>query len=54
MSPAMTALLLGVRDLDRSRRFYAALGWQETSKSEPEVAILESGGLLLCLIPARL
>lgn len=48
--PARVNLVtLGVIDLARSRAFYAALGWRESSASQDEVAFLQLGPLVLAL-----
>lgn len=48
--PARVNLItLGVTDLARSRAFYAALGWAESSASQEEVAFLQLGPLVLGL-----
>lgn len=49
-APARVNLVtLGVADLARSRAFYAALGWRESSASQDEVAFLQLGPLVLAL-----
>ena len=48
--PARVNLVtLGVADLTRSRAFYAALGWRESSASQDDVAFLQLGSLVLGL-----
>lgn len=48
--PARVNLVtLGVADLARSRAFYAALGWRESSESQEEIAFLQLGPLVLGL-----
>lgn len=44
--PSITLVTLGVRDLDRARRFYAALGWEATEATETVVFIQLSGQVL--------
>jgi len=40
---------LGVRDLSRSRVFYQALGWKESSSSPAEVAFFNAGTVVFGL-----
>ena len=42
-------MTLGVADLERSRRFYEALGWLSDSKPEDGVVFFQSGGMVLGL-----
>ena len=42
-------MTLGVADLERSRRFYEALGWRSKSKPEEDVVFFQSGGMVLAL-----
>lgn len=49
MEPRVSLITLGVRDLERSRRFYEALGWRSTSKPEDGVVFFQSGGMVLAL-----
>lgn len=44
-------LTLGVNDLVRSRRFYAALGWQASSSSNEYFTIFRGNGCALALYP---
>ena len=39
MRQTISFITLGVGDLARSRAFYAALGWRESSGSQPEIAL---------------
>lgn len=49
--PARISLVtLGVADIDRSRTFYRALGW-ETAVDMDEFAVFRTGGALLALYP---
>jgi len=45
----ISLVTLGVRDLGRARRFYAALGWRESGASQDEVAFFQAGGAVLAL-----
>ena len=42
-------ITLGVGDLDRARRFYAALGWTPHPSSPADVAFYQAGGMVLAL-----
>ena len=46
MEPRVSVVTLGVRDLERSRRFYEALGWRSSSKPEDGVVFFQSGGMV--------
>ena len=50
MRQNISFITLGVADLARSRAFYAALGWRESSGSQPEIAFFNAGdgGLRAC------
>ena len=43
---AITLITLGVRDLERARRFYAALGWEAAQAAEGVVFIQLAGQVL--------
>ncbi|MGA9394967.1 MAG: VOC family protein [Azonexus sp.] len=49
MKQAISFITLGVADLERSRRFYRALGWQESSGSEAAVAFFQAGSVAFAL-----
>jgi len=49
MEPRVSLITLGVHDLERSRRFYEALGWRSDSKPEDGVVFFQSGGMVLAL-----
>ena len=49
MNPRVGMVTLGVSDLARSRRFYAALGFSERPESNAEVAFYETSGAWLGL-----
>ena len=42
-------ITLGVTDLARSRAFYKALGWRESSASQDEIAFYQAGSLAFAL-----
>jgi len=46
--PRISLITLGVRDLDRARAFYAALGWREAAAADG-VAFFQLGPLALSL-----
>ncbi|MDO9485331.1 MAG: VOC family protein [Actinomycetota bacterium] len=50
MKPKLSIVTLGVRDLDRSRAFYGALGWECTGDDEG-IAFYDVGGVQLALYP---
>ena len=45
----MSLVTLGVADLERSRRFYEALGWQVANDPSEGVVFFQSGGMVLAL-----
>lgn len=49
MRQTISFITLGVRDLARSRAFYQALGWQESSGSQPAVAFFQAGSVAFAL-----
>ena len=49
MKQAISFITLGVADLERSRRFYGALGWRESSGSEAAVAFFQAGSVAFAL-----
>lgn len=49
MRQTLSFVTLGVADLERSRRFYRALGWCESSGSQAAVAFFDAGGVVLAL-----
>lgn len=51
MEQRLTLVTLGVGDLDRSRRFYAALGWHEIEPRQDGVAFFQLNGIGLSLFP---
>lgn len=48
MEPRVTAITLGVADIDRARSFYEALGWRGHSP-DGEVVFFQAGGMILAL-----
>mgnify|MGYP001031843210 CR=1 FL=1 len=51
MEQRLTLVTLGVGDLGRSRRFYAALGWHEIEPRQDGVAFFQLNGIGLSLFP---
>ena len=51
MEQRLTLVTLGVGDLGRSRRFYAALGWNEIESRQDGVAFFQLNGIGLSLFP---
>lgn len=49
MKQAISFITLGVADLARSRAFYRALGWGESSGSQAEVAFYQAGSVAFAL-----
>ena len=49
MKQAISFITLGVRDLACSRAFYLALGWRESSASQPAVAFFQAGSVAFAL-----
>lgn len=49
MKQTISFVTLGVSDLERSRRFYKALGWNESSGSQAEVAFFQVGSIVFAL-----
>ena len=51
MKQTISFVTLGVGDLARSRRFYAALGWKESSGSNANIAFFQAGSIAFALFP---
>lgn len=51
MEQRLSLVTLGVRDLDRARAFYEALGWQRTMREAEGVAFFQLNGIGLSLYP---
>ena len=49
MRQTISFITLGVTDLARSRAFYAALGWRESSASQPGIAFFNAGSVVFGL-----
>lgn len=54
MDARVTVITLGVRDLDRSQRFYeSGLGWKAAPGSNPHIRFFQAGGVVLALFHRR-
>lgn len=51
MKQAISFITLGVADLARSRVFYQALGWRESSASQEGIAFFQAGSVAFALFP---
>lgn len=51
MEPRLSIVTLGVGDLDRAARFYAAMGLQRHQGIADGVAFFQMGGIILSLFP---
>ncbi|MCZ7654687.1 MAG: VOC family protein [Rhodocyclaceae bacterium] len=49
MKQAISLITLGVGDLARSRAFYKALGWRESSASQETIAFYQAGSTAFAL-----
>lgn len=49
MRQTLSFVTLGVGDLARSRAFYKALGWKESSGSQAEIAFYQAGSVVFGL-----
>ena len=49
MNQTISFITLGVADLARSRAFYQALGWRESSASQPAIAFFQAGSVAFAL-----
>ena len=49
MEPRISLITLGVRDLDRARAFYEALGFPTGAAPDDDVVFFRSGGMVLAL-----
>jgi catechol 2,3-dioxygenase-like lactoylglutathione lyase family enzyme len=49
MEQRISVVTLGVDDLERSRRFYEAIGWHSNTPIELEVVFFQAGGMVLAL-----
>ena len=49
MEQRLSLITLGVRDLERSRQFYEALGWRPSNGPDDGVYFFQVGGMVLAL-----
>jgi predicted lactoylglutathione lyase len=49
MEQRVSLFTLGVRDLERSRRFYEALGWKSGAAPDDDVVFFQAGCLIVAL-----
>jgi len=49
VEPRLSFVTLGVDDVERSRKFYEALGFKASAASEASVAFFDAGGVVLAL-----
>ena len=49
MRQRVSLITLGVRDLERARRFYQALGWQTGAAPEDDIVFFQAGDMVLAL-----
>src|SRR5918996_4262942 len=49
MRQRVSLITLGVRDLDRARAFYEALGWKTGAEPGDDVAFFQAGGMIVAL-----
>ncbi|MBA2240312.1 MAG: VOC family protein, partial [Solirubrobacterales bacterium] len=49
MDQRVSAITLGVGDLERAKDFYARLGWAPGQEVEGEIAFFQAGGLVVAL-----
>ena len=49
MEQRISLVTLGVRDLDRARAFYEAMGWKGAQQPDNDVAFYQAGGIVFGL-----
>ena len=49
MEQRVSVITLGVRDLERARRFYEALGWRSGAEPGDDVVFFQAGGMVVAL-----
>ena len=49
MEQRVSLVTLGVRDLERARRFYEALGWTTNAAPGDDVVFFQAGGIVVAL-----
>lgn len=51
MEQRLSLITLGVKDLERSRRFYESLGWRRSMAGAEGIVFFHLGGIALSLFP---
>lgn len=51
MEQRISVVTLGVKDLERSREFYEALGWRRSLRDVQGIVWFQTGGIALALYP---
>lgn len=52
MNQHLHIVTLGVRDFEKSRKFYSkTLGWKASSNSNDDIAFFQAGGVVLAIYP---
>jgi uncharacterized protein len=54
MRQKINLITLGVKDIKKAVKFYEALGWKKSSKSQGDLILFPLGGLTLALYPRKL
>ena len=49
MEQRVSLITLGVRDLERARSFYEALGWKSGAAPADDVVFFQAGGMIVAL-----
>jgi uncharacterized protein len=49
MEQRVSLITLGVRDLERSRRFYESMGWSTGASPSDDVVFFQTGGFIVAL-----
>src|SRR3954454_20393677 len=49
MEQRVSLITRGISDLDRSKKFYEALGWQTGAAPDDDVAFFQAGGMVFAL-----
>ena len=49
MEQRVSLITLGVRDLERARRFYEALGWTTRAEEGDDIVFFQAGGMIVAL-----
>jgi uncharacterized protein len=49
MEQRVSLVTLGVRDLERARRFYETLGWTTGAEPDDDVVFFQAGGMVVAL-----